>query len=99
MEWPLEKWDPLAVTGWLGFEGMPLSDSPPWCSLGGARRLRGRRDQHQITRSVAGCGRLAAASVPTGRNQLRGQDSIAWLREQQYLSREVEAGSATAWTL
>ena len=50
-------------------------------------------------KSGAGCGRLKAASDPTGHEQGEEQNSVAWLREQQYFSRRVWAGSAPAEAL
>lgn len=57
------------------------------------------RDTHHITRSVSGSGRLKAASIPTGHEPVEEQNSVAWLRELQYVSREDWAGSETAWNV
>ena len=61
------------------------------CGPGGER-------QH-ITMSVAGCGRLKAASDPTGHEQGEDQNPVAWLRKVQYFSMKAGAGSATAEAL
>ena len=54
---------------------------------------------HQITRSVAGSGRLKATFDPTGQNHEEPGNSISVGIVGELGNRVLEAGSATAWTL